>query len=98
MAHGPNVMSLPYPDIGEWDDDTRAVRLGTLATIAFVAFFWLLPSVLPVLEVKTVYYELSGTWPVSNPLRPLRATPPARDPYKRSFGRERSVRPRTDYG
>jgi hypothetical protein len=72
MAHGPNVMSRPYPDIGEWDDDTRAVRLGTLATIALVAFFWLLPSVLPVLEVKTVYYELSGTWPASNPLRPLR--------------------------
>ena len=37
-----------------------------------IAFLWLLPSIVPVFEVKTVYYELTGTWPTSDPLRPMR--------------------------
>lgn len=65
-------MSQLYLNVGEWDDSTRAVRFGTVATILFIVFFWLLPSVVPVFEVKMVYYEVTGTWPVSNPLRPLR--------------------------
>lgn len=72
MTHRSNVMSLPYVNADEWDDDTRAVRIGTLATIALIAVFWLLPAIAPVFEIKMVYYELSGTWPTANPLRPLR--------------------------